>query len=78
MGDYPHVFDDELKFEAAFVELLKECGWEKEVIKNPTEDDLIDNWAKILFDNNREIDANLFLLLQIQRKFDNRVLNRAL
>lgn len=56
MGDYPHVFDDELKFEAAFVELLKECGWEKEVIKNPTEDDLIDNWAKILFDNNREID----------------------
>lgn len=56
MGNYPHVFDNELKFEAAFVELLKECGWEKEVIKNPTEDDLIDNWAKILFDNNREID----------------------
>lgn len=28
----------------------------KEVIKNPTEQDLIRNWAKILFDNNRGID----------------------
>lgn len=56
MSDYPHVFNDELKFEQSFVDLLKECGWEKDVIKNPTEEDLIENWAKILFDNNREID----------------------
>ena len=28
----------------------------KEVIKYPTEADLIKNWAKILFDNNRSID----------------------
>ena len=56
MSDYPHVFNDELKFEQSFVDLLKECGWEKDVIKNPTEEDLIENWAKILFDNNRGID----------------------
>ena len=56
MGYYPHVFNDELNFEQAFVELLKECGWEKNVIKNPTEEDLIKNWADILFENNREID----------------------
>ena len=31
-------------------------GWEKEVIKNPTEQDLIRNWANILYDNNRGID----------------------
>lgn len=56
MSNFPNVFDDELKFESAFIELLKECGWGKEVIKYPTEDDLINNWAKILYDNNREID----------------------
>lgn len=50
-------FDDELKFESALVSLLiNNCGWEKEVIKNPTEEDLIKNWAQILFDNNKEKD----------------------
>ena len=30
------VFDDELKFEKTLVKVLQEqCGWEKEVIKNP-------------------------------------------
>ena len=34
-------FDDELKFETALVDLLRtECGWEKEIIKYPTEEDL--------------------------------------
>lgn len=48
-------FDDELKFEEALVELLiKQCGWEKEVIKYPTEKELIKNWANILFENNKE------------------------
>ena len=28
-------------------------GWEKEVIKEPTEDDLIENWRKIIYDNNK-------------------------
>lgn len=48
-------FDDELKFEKALVDLLRtECGWEKEIIKYPTEEDLIKNWANILFENNKE------------------------
>ncbi len=50
------MFDDELLFEKSFVELLINNGWEKEVIKFPTEDVLINNWANILFENNREID----------------------
>lgn len=50
-------FDDELKFEAALIELLHtKYGWEKEVFNNPTEEQLIANWAKILFENNRSID----------------------
>ena len=50
-------FDDELKFEAALIELLHtRYGWEKEVLVNPTEEQLIANWAKILFENNRSAD----------------------
>lgn len=49
-------FTSELAFEKALVELLSTKGWEKEVLKNPTEQELLDNWAKILFDNNRHID----------------------
>lgn len=55
-SSFSTTYSDELAFEHDFVELLKSCGWEKDVIKYPTEDDLIKNWAKILFDNNREID----------------------
>ena len=48
-------FDDELQFENVIVDLLRnQCGWEKEVIKFPTEDDLIRNWANILYENNKE------------------------
>lgn len=50
-------FDDELKFESALVELLvTKCGWEKEVLKNPTEELLIENWKNILFESNKEVD----------------------
>ena len=49
-------FDDELKFEKELINLLFEKGWEREVIKYPTEDDLIQNWADILFKNNAGID----------------------
>lgn len=50
-------FDNELKFEAALIELLHtKYGWEKEILNNPTEEQLIANWAKILFENNRCID----------------------
>ena len=46
-------FQKEADFEEALIKVLADKGWEKEVIKNPTEQDLIRNWAKILFDNNR-------------------------
>ncbi|MDO0821958.1 type I restriction endonuclease subunit R [Desulfosporosinus nitroreducens] len=50
------VFQKESEFENALIEVLKSYGWENEVLKNPSEADLIKNWANILFDNNRDID----------------------
>ena len=49
-------FTRESEFEAALLQALSKKGWESEVIKNPTEKDLLDNWAYILFENNRDID----------------------
>lgn len=49
-------FKKEADFEEALIKILSEKGWEKEVLKYYTEKDLIDNWAKILFENNRGID----------------------
>ena len=48
-------FTKELDFEQALTDLLKQHGWEPQVLKNPTEEDLIRNWAAIIFNNNREI-----------------------
>ena len=48
-------FTQESEFEEALINILFTKGWE-EVIKNPTEQELISNWAGILFDNNRDID----------------------
>ena len=39
-------FQKEADFEEALIKVLADKGWEKEVIKNPTEQDLIRNWAK--------------------------------
>lgn len=50
------VFHKEADFEAALIQILAEKGWEKEVLKNCTEKDLLQNWANILFENNRDID----------------------
>ena len=49
-------FDDETDFELALIDLLKTKGWEDKVLKHPSEADLIQNWADILFENNRGID----------------------
>lgn len=49
-------FTSELEFEKALIEALKRKGWEDQVLNQPTEDDLIKNWANILFENNRGID----------------------
>lgn len=54
----PMEFDKEAEFEEAVIRKLKDCGWDDRggVIRYPTEQELIDNWAQILFDNNRERD----------------------
>lgn len=49
-------FTNEAAFETALIDELKNKGWENEVLKNPTETDLLQNWAVILFQNNRDID----------------------
>lgn len=50
-------FDNELKFEMALIELLyTKYGWENEVLVNATEAELLQNWAEILFTNNRSVD----------------------
>ncbi len=49
-------FTKEADFEKALIQLLTTKKWEATVLKNPTEEDLLDNWANILFDNNRGID----------------------
>lgn len=49
-------FTKEADFEEAVVKLLIERGWKDGVLKNYTEQQLIQNWANILFENNRGID----------------------
>ena len=48
------IFDKETDFEEAVIGILVERGWEKEVIRHPSEADLLKNWADILFNNNRQ------------------------
>lgn len=50
------IFKKEAKFEDALIKVLFNKGWSSEVIMYPTEEDLIQNWANILFDNNQSID----------------------
>lgn len=50
------VFKDEKEFEDALVHLLiSQKAW-NEVLENPTEEELFQNWASILFQNNKEKD----------------------
>lgn len=49
-------FKYESEFEEAMIQMLSTKGWENEVLKNYTEEDLIKNWADILYNNNRGID----------------------
>lgn len=50
------VFDREADFEEALIEALTYKGWEPAILRYPKEEDLIRNWANILFENNRGID----------------------
>lgn len=49
-------FENEAAFEKALIEELTQKGWEETVLKNPTEEALLQNWADILFANNKGID----------------------
>lgn len=50
-------FTKESDFENALIKMLTESfGWEPEILKYKTEQDLLKNWADILFENNRSID----------------------
>jgi len=49
-------YTSETQFEKDLIVELSKKGWENEVLKYPTEDDLLKNWANILFENNRDID----------------------
>ena len=52
------LFNKELDFEKALINLLiSNYGWEKEILEYKTEDELIQNWADILFENNKDIDT---------------------
>lgn len=50
------IFNKESDFEEALIKILSEKGWEKNVLKNYTQQDLLKNWANILFENNRDRD----------------------
>ncbi|MGM9992857.1 MAG: type I restriction endonuclease subunit R [Candidatus Bruticola sp.] len=51
------VFEQEAAFEAALINLLTEkYGWESEILRYKTEEELIQNWKQILFENNRDVD----------------------
>ena len=50
-------FSTEAEFEKAVIHELQQRGWgEYPVIKNPSDKDLLANWAQILFENNRGVD----------------------
>ena len=42
-------FNKESDFEEALIEALQRNGWERQVLRYPTEEDLIQNWAQILY-----------------------------
>lgn len=50
------VFSRESDFEDALTNVLCTKGWESKVLMYSTEEELIQNWANILFENNKDID----------------------
>lgn len=52
------LFNKEIDFEHALINLLtSHYGWEEDVLEYKTEEQLIQNWANILFENNKGIDV---------------------
>ena len=50
------VFNSEKEFEKTLIKVLINKAWEPETIEYPTEEQLIQNWADILYENNKDID----------------------
>ena len=50
------VFSNELDFEKEVIAKLINHGWDKNILRFKTEKDLLDNWAEILYQNNKGID----------------------
>lgn len=50
------MFTSEADFEESLIKILTESGWEKRILKRYTEEQLVQNWSAILFENNRGID----------------------
>ena len=48
-----HPFQKESAFELALCDVLTQHGWEKDILVQASEEDLVENWAQIIFDNNR-------------------------
>lgn len=49
-------FKCEADFEDALVNILTSKGWNDGIIMYPSEEDLLANWAQILYENNNTID----------------------
>lgn len=49
-------FNREIDFEEALIVRLSQKGWEPETLNQPTEEELIRNWAEIIYRNNNTID----------------------
>ena len=46
------MFKNENEFELALIDLLTGKGWESEILEYKTQEELIQNWANILYENN--------------------------
>ena len=55
MSDNIQFFIKESDFEQALANHLTQHGWEDNILMQPTEEDLVKNWANIIYENNRSI-----------------------
>lgn len=49
-------FNREIDFENALIDQLGQRGWEQQILNQPSEEELIRNWAEIIYHNNNMID----------------------
>ena len=56
------IFNKESDFEDALIKILCKYGWENKVLKHPTEDELIQNWADILYEKTHLIKQDIDII----------------